>query len=252
MSRELPRTSLTSSRLVRLLTELTESPAAESRQTFAERLSQWLQLNDAIALSGIVNARLTPAAAPDTAPQALAELQASLARLRQRQAEAQNPEGVFKPGQGRVKLPTLAAGTVSEGESPFAFFHRYYLAQQRSMEAAIAPLRQQTRESVMRHAPALRQVAALDALLEKTLAERERQLLAAIPRLLEKRFTQLCQPPAADPAAAATATDTAAAEAALAAFIREMQQVLLAELEVRLEPVQGLIDAFGNEVKQTP
>ena len=33
-------------------------------------------------------------------------------------------------------------------------------------------------------------------------------------------------------------------------FGKEMQEVLLAELEVRLQPVVGLIEAFSNEVKK--
>ena len=35
-------------------------------------------------------------------------------------------------------------------------------------------------------------------------------------------------------------------------FGKEMQEVLLAELEVRLQPVVGLIEAFSNEVKKHP
>jgi hypothetical protein len=38
----------------------------------------------------------------------------------------------------------------------------------------------------------------------------------------------------------------------LDAFGKELQEVLLAELEVRMQPVVGLIEAFSNEVKKCP
>ncbi|HET7775006.1 MAG TPA: DUF3348 domain-containing protein [Azospira sp.] len=250
MKKDLPRASLTSSRLIRLLTELTGREGPESRQTFAERLGQWMQLNDAIALSGIVNAKVggTPTPAAE-AMEALAASRAAFARVRTALAETMDTAGVCKPGRGRVKLQALPTGKVLPEESPFAFLHRYYLAQQRSMEAAIAPLRAQTREAVTRHAPALRQVAALDGVLEKSLGERERQSLATIPLLLEKRFQQLCQTREA-PDDSADGPPPAQPEPWLQAFCQEMQSVLLAELEIRLEPVAGLIEAFGNEVSQ--
>jgi len=253
MKKDLPRSSFTSSQLVRLLAELTQREGPDSKQTFAERLSQWMQLNDAIALSGIVNARLAPPPAikADTAVPALMALRQELARVRGNLAAAMNPAGVCKPGQGRVKLAPLPGGKTMEAESPFAFLHRYYQAQQRNMEAAIGQLRSHTREIVVRHAPALRQIAALDGALEKSLGEKERQSLAAIPPLLEKRFEQLRQA-----ASAAAVPETAPADAPprlepwLQTFCQEMQAVLLAELDIRLEPAAGLIEAFGNEVTQ--
>jgi hypothetical protein len=115
------------------------------------------------------------------------------------------------------------------------------------MEAAIGQLRSHTRETVVRHAPALRQIAALDGALERSLGEKERQSLAAIPPLLEKRFEQLRQ---AASAAAAPADAPPRLEPWLQTFCQEMQAVLLAELDIRLEPAAGLIEAFGNEVTQ--
>jgi hypothetical protein len=59
------RTRYTSSALGRQLTRLTGAQAPESRQPFAEALSQWLGWTDAISLSAALN---TAPAAGKTAP----------------------------------------------------------------------------------------------------------------------------------------------------------------------------------------
>ena len=100
--------------------------------------------------------------------------------------------------------------------------------------------------------PALRQLAALDAALDKALCERESKLLSTVPLLLRKRFEHLLK------AHQQTLLDTGHADkpdtwmkqgAWLARFCHELQTVLLAELDVRLQPTVGLIEALHNEKK---
>lgn len=90
-------------------------------------------------------------------------------------------------------------------------------------------------------------MVALDAAFEGILVEREARLLSTIPSLMEKRFNQLrkahlqTQP-----------TDDAPdlwmkPGAWMARFCAELQTVLLAELDLRLQPAVGLLEALHNE-----
>jgi hypothetical protein len=83
---------------------------------------------------------------------------------------------------------------------------------------------------------------------------RERNLLANIPILLARRFTQRYQehqatlaPGSIDDPAAWTSPGSW-----LEAFCHDTQAMLLAELDLRLKPASGLIAALGQELKTTP
>ena len=100
---------------------------------------------------------------------------------------------------------------------------------------------------------ALKQLAALDEALDRILYVRERQLLSTVPLLLEGRFEQLLkahpQPPVGTRQADAPALRRQPGEG-LVDFHKEMQGVLLAELELRLQPTAGLIEALRNEASK--
>jgi hypothetical protein len=117
------------------------------------------------------------------------------------------------------------------------------------MSAAIGALRVNARQALAEMSPAHRQLAELDATFEKALAARERNLLATIPMLLARRFAQRYQDHR-DTLADAANDDPAGwaqPDGWLEGFCRDVQAVLLAELELRLKPVAGLIAALGLE-----
>jgi hypothetical protein len=117
-------------------------------------------------------------------------------------------------------------------EVSYAPFHQRHLDLQRQMEQMITALRDHVRQTLCRVSPRLRQLAVLDAAFEQVLAPREQKLLPGASTLLKRRFEQL-----------------RAAHDGLEAFRREWREALLAELDVRLEPVAGLVDAWSNESK---
>jgi hypothetical protein len=252
MAHGLPRTRFNTSRLVRVLAELAVTDVPESKQSSAERLGQWLDFPDALSLFSALNAGTADAsegrsAAPS--PES-ATLRKALARMRGALVESMTTEGEPKPGKARIELPTPAPHAPAEGAADFAPYHRYYLARQREMSASIGPLRATVRVALSRHSPALKRLAALDAVLDHALTARERDLLATVPVLLARRFEQLY-----------TAHQAALAEAQraeapvrwmqpggwLATFCRDMQALLLAELDLRLQPIAGLIAALDHE-----
>ena len=82
-------------------------------------------------------------------------------------------------------------------------------------------------------------LAEVDAVMEMALSPREQKLLAAVPALLGDHFDRLRR------AAQASERGTAASqENWLDTFRSDMRSVLLAELDVRFQPVEGLLAAL--------
>lgn len=248
MARGSPRTSFDSSRLIRALSDLVSTDAAPPRQSFADRLGQWLDFADAIALFSALNGSTDAAGGPATAEHPA--LRDEFARVRGALLDSINTDGVLTPGKARIRLPAPAWHASTPGAADYLPYHRYYLAHQRDMGAAIAPLRASVRAGLAQRAPALRQLAALDGVLDQALAPRERSLLATVPQLLGRHFEQLHQ---AHRSALPTPDDPARwlqPGAWLHTFCQDMRVVLRAELELRLQPVAGLMDALNEVTKQ--
>lgn len=235
------RTALHSSRLVRLLAGLVVAdpadpveravPAQPASPAIAQQLGQWLDWTDAIPLSAVLAgpAAAAGAAAPGAAEAVARPVRAALARVRADLTRAITSEAVFAPARPAAAAPEAAAPAEADA---FAPYRRACQGLQRSMAARIAPLRQQVRAALAQASPALARLAALDAVMDEWLAVRERSLLAGVPTLLERRCERLRQRWPQDwPARLGP----------------EVQDVLLAELDVRLQPVEGLIEALGQE-----
>lgn len=214
-------TGFTGPALVRWLARLSEIDVPESRQVFADRFGQWLGWADAISLSGAMAAQAAPAAAGRAT------------------AAPGHPE---EDDRDRVRA-TLAKGIAdnevfaSAGPDPQAGFlpyRRAYFNRQQQMDHAIGPLRSRLRSALASRSPALARLASVDAVMEQVLGARERSLLSTVPVLLERHFERLRH----------AAPDEAAPGDWRVPFAQDMQAVLLAELEHRLQPCEGLLDAL--------
>lgn len=256
MTRTLPRTNLHSSRLIRVLTDLTLVNAIEPGKGFAEDLSLWVDFNHAIALRTLHNASATNAVGPVAAvsrPKTArgAALGDEFTRLRGVWVSAMEARGAASVARTHMEQHPNQAGEPPDVAMAFAPYRRYYAAQQRDMALNIRALRTQVRAVLAKASPALKTLADLDAAFDGVLRDREAKLLATVPPLLERRFAQLLnghQQLLMD----AQLDDNPAAwmkpGAWLARFCHELQAVLLAELDVRLQPTLGLIEAFENEI----
>lgn len=215
------RTPLPGPAFIRLLARLTDVEVPPSPHSLPERLSQWLDWNRAVALSRALDASPASPVAATSDPQAEA---AEAARLRGALTRA------------IVDMPELSA-TCADIEDPrpappdYALFHKRYLARQQAMLAATGMLRGRLREQLATRSPALARLAEIDAVMELTLGPREHTLLAAVPTLLGEHFQRLRQ---AAPAG----------NAWLDLFGHDMQQLLLAELDVRFHPIDALLAAL--------
>lgn len=242
MTQAVPRTRFNSAELVRLLAELAVAEVADPKQDFAARLGEWLDLKDALAVYSALHS-VPPAQASQSMP--AATLSAEVARTRAALAAAIRAEPAQAAGSA-LALPTPLPHDTPETAADFAPFQRYYQSHQRAMAASIGPLRAALRSALGRQSNALRQLAALDAAMEQALAAREAGLLGTVPVLLGRRFARVLE-------AHQRTRDSAQADDParwmdpgnwLARFCAEMQRVLLAELELRLMPVAGLLAAL--------
>ena len=250
MTQGASRTTFGSSRLVRVLAELTVDEVADSKQSFAERLGQWLDIADALSLYSALNAGV-PQGRTVTQPPTDNTLRGELARVRAALATPITTDGMQSQGRPGLELPAPEPGATIDSATDFAPYHRYYIARQRDIATAVAPLRAAARKALAGRSPRLRRLAELDALMEEALAPRERNLLATIPALLGKRFEALLAAHRATLAQAPAQDDPRQwmqPDGWLALFRKDLRAVLLAELALRLQPVEGLIAALDNEV----
>ncbi|HEY1608445.1 MAG TPA: DUF3348 family protein, partial [Paraburkholderia sp.] len=133
----------------------------------------------------------------------------------------------------------------------YADFRQRYQSMQQTMENDIGELRQRLRVMLAAATPGMARLATVDAVMERSLGGRERSLLASVPGLLGVHFGRLRdahRDAQRDAQAAAEANADAPAappsRAWLRTFLDDMHSVLLAELEVRFQPVEGLLAAL--------
>lgn len=196
----------------------------------AERLGQWLHVAEAIELH---SARGTMAAA------------AASARGRSSRVAATDLRAPLRQELERVRGVLIRSITTrdpshrpdpSDPDTEFALFQQRLNDQQRRMEMSVDALRQHVRQQLAGASPGCRQLAAMDALMDQLFAGREQRLLAGLPAFLKARFSALRQE-----AAVAGASEQ---PYWLNAFADDFEQALLAELELRLLPVVGLIESL--------
>jgi len=254
MTRVLPRTNFHSSELIRCLSDLALVDAVDPGNAFAEKLGLWIHFTDAITLSAVHNDSIasTPKIQPEAQVVARAVAGAEFERIRTLLVNSITKSCSPNSGKTHIKLPEPIFDLPMDIAAAFVPYRRFYEAHQRDMELSIQPLRINVREAVAKASSRLKKLADLDATLEKILRERESKLLSKVPVLLGKRFQQLFkehQQKLVD----IQQTDNPAcwmqAGGWLARFCKDMQMLLLAELELRLQPAMGLIEAFTQDTQ---
>lgn len=257
--------------LIRLLAHLTEAQAPESAPSLSGQLSQWLGWTDAIALSSALNGN-PPAVPTAGARAAVSDEAADSARVRAMLVDAIRDDRASARGRRSPVRPLPAEAL--DASADFAIYRQRYQTLQQRMETAVGDLRGRLRAALARR-PGQGRLAMLDAVMERVMGAREQALLANVPAVLEAHYQRLRQGEETALAQAASAntdtTDTAdttdhSAEAAATTarpepagvaaavtpgawrrvFRRDMEDLLLAELDLRFQPVEGLVAALGG------
>ncbi|MEP6503425.1 MAG: DUF3348 domain-containing protein [Betaproteobacteria bacterium] len=240
------RTPPSSSAFTRLLCALNDVHAPASNDAFAQRLSHWFGWTDAISLSAALDSpapHVPPAFESAQAPASaeereLARVKAMLAKTIAAAASSGEP--------ARVQRPTPRALAAPDAPLEFTPYRHAYATTQQAIDISLAPLRRRLRAALTGASPDLARLASLDTVMEQVLGARERALLATVPQWLERRFERLRH----EHDAADADEDTAATPRKrgpppwLATFHQDMRALLLAELDLRLQPVEGLVAAL--------
>jgi hypothetical protein len=243
MSR-VPRTNFHSSELVRCLNDLELLAPTDAETAFAQKLALWIHFTDAIPLSAIHTGNLPDAQVPRSGA-AADKLAAEF-----NQAKAMLAKGIVAafaatPGHTVGGLPAWPVKPPASANAVWLPYRRFYEAQQRELDSRIQPLRARLRAVLANASPRLKKLAELDAMFDKILRGRELELLPRVPLLLKGRFEALFRQHHA------STQDTAGpGQVWLAGFFREMQMLLMAEIDLRLQPALGLLEAFKKENTQ--
>ncbi|MEX1167680.1 MAG: DUF3348 family protein [Hydrogenophaga sp.] len=228
--------------------------AAPAGQDFAERLGAWLSVADAITLRTALQtqpvARSTQATnlgqgfAPDALLEALQRVRATLTQsLTTVEAALPQRNRADHSAHGATAAPPVPLDPVAE----LAMLNQRYGEQQRRMEMSIDALRAHARQVLSQASPGLARLAALDAVMEQMLGEREQHALSTVPAFLKKRFEQLRREAAAEAETLLGETPNPSQQLTwLAQLATEFQQALLAELDLRLLPIAGMAEALQS------
>ena len=220
------------------------------------RLGDWLDFRQAINLHGVLTpeAPLEPVAqTPRTAILSPDALTRHVDKVRSQLVQSIWQGGPTGSGLMRIDMPPAELDEPLEPKTAYEPYRRFYAAHQRQMESVIRTLRAQVRNQLSKGSSALQQLATLDAAFENILSEREAVLLGKVSKLLEKRFAQALKQHLKIEAESAT---TEAAKEQPRAWLMPLRQslrtALLAELDTRMQPTLGLLEAFNAENNSKP
>jgi hypothetical protein len=218
---------------IRLLARLTDAGIHHPSQSLSDRLSHWIDWPHAVALSSALDSK--PAAASIDEQGLDGVGRDECARVRSSLTTAIVGDQAFSTSWRRESKQTT--GEEPGDEAPdYAFFRQRYLAMQQAMETNVGHLRGRLREMLGLRTADMTRLAAVDAVMERVLGRRERTLLSTAPVLLGAHFERLRQ--------SALESPTAAPGPWLETFRKDMRSVLLAELDVRMHPAEGLLAAL--------
>lgn len=231
-----------SSRLVRFLAELLDTDVELPHQRFIERLGLSFDLADSIKISAVHDQRLQATGTPPVAGKqaVIDEFQHVRASIVSSALQS------FAPGEGgsRTRFPRVRAQMTLEEAMAVEPYLAFYVAQQRNIDFRIRDLHASTRDALTGLSPQLARLAALDAVLADPLSAPARRSFAAVPRLLRQRYAKSQEDHNANKADPSTVRERW--EQSLEQFRIEMQGLLLAEIETRLLPTLGLIEALDD------
>ncbi|MEZ5705931.1 MAG: DUF3348 family protein [Burkholderiaceae bacterium] len=235
---------------------------ASAGQDFAERLGAWLSVADSIALRAALQATPTQPQARRTVQKStqsaqgahaegLPDLLEEVRRVRATLAKSITTPEPSQPRRGPAdhspQAAMVAPAVPLDPAAEFAMLHQRYGEQQRRMEMSIDALRAHARDVLSQASPELARLAALDAMLDQMLGGREQHLLSTVPAFLKKRFEALRRQAAADAQTLFGHSPEASGPPGwLVELGAEFEQALLAELDLRLQPLTGLAEALAN------
>lgn len=256
--------SITSSRLQRVLLEMAVVDGGLSHCQFADKLGELISLSDAIVLAeslrGLKKKPFTRQESTEEPHDVFMHARGTMLRFIVDSFVMEGQEGASQSTSSLI-LPRPNRDTLADPEAGFVAYQRFYSLHQSEMDHKVVTLRRQLQLIMTGCSPNLAQLATLDGTMAETMAEFSRRVFAGIPHVLAKRFygLNLAYRQAGENPSEIEATSVSGQDdidrwlqkgAWLDRFIREMQALLLAELELRLMPIIGLVEALEMEVEK--
>lgn len=217
------------SRLLQLATAATGRVDDDSLPCVAERLGRLFGLGNTINLDAALAFRGSQTATAQSA--VIEQLSKELGTTRRALIQRIHRYGdEIEPGDPAAFEPYLDA----------------WLTLQRKVAATTRQLRDRVRKSMKGQSQSLARLAELDSVFDHTMAAYTSQCFSHTSRVLEQRFQDFRSSSEPLQKPGSRTGDW------LHRYCAEAQTLLLAELDVRLEPVLGLLEACHNEVSDSP
>lgn len=245
--------ALHSSRLIRLLTELAVSEVEPSTRRFGDRFGQLFALSDSISLSQM-HSELASTEFESRNVDIHALSQEGLA-IQKKLVESISQRFVAETDKAsaRNRFPALREGANAEQITTYSSYLAFYANLQREMDREIQHLLSVVRDGASGLSPELAKLVVIDTELGTTLASHSRKLLGQVPRLLERRFDYLRQHhhQSLFDEAQDDCQSWIKPGGWLDTFRLDMHQTALAELDLRLQPAIGLLEAIQQHEQDT-
>ena len=245
------------SRLVSLLTELSDTKLNSADYNLAERMGNLMGLSGSINLAHAL--RQTPTgqdhrgSVSENLQELVLEARAAMILKISRSFDHKDNESKNKEAnitQSSNRVPTANVAIKPEALISYEPYKRFYTTYQVEIGVEAQRLRAMVRGDISNVSVTLGRLAELDNTLEHSLAVHNRKLFEVTPRLLEKRFYFLLKSyQQADNSS--ELSDWLKPGAWLTLFYRDLRELLLAEFDVRLQPVFGLLEAVNEQNKIT-
>lgn len=233
------------SRLIQRMQRLHLTKRPVSAYNVAEKLGGLIDLSLSVSLANTLGNLQRIQAGQGGEPHYL--LRQSL--LREREHWVENLLRDCDPSQANkiIPLPKFGQDTdysAAENTQPFA---RFYALQQSEMEHHIAIFQRQVRATLANTSAELAQLATLDHALFDIMAKQTRKAFGIVPNLVARHAAWHYQHrPLSEQ------HDSPSHPKWFLLFLHDMREILLAELDIRLQPVIGLIEARESKIGLTP
>jgi hypothetical protein len=250
-----------STRLVRLLSNLSNSDIKITQTHFADRFGQMFHFSSAITLSRALENASGKGFKPSGMPgndirNAFLSVQTDLVRFiasgfvaSSRRLDGQLPtaESLYAHCELTGGFSAKHKGKSRKHATVYEPYRKFYISRQNDLDIKIQYLRSEIRDTISGLSPELAHLARIDKALSDSISEASLKIFAVVPKLLEKRFYHLFDIHRLEFSENFEVTDFELwmkPGGWISTFCIEIRELLLAELEVRLQPVVGMIDSI--------
>ncbi|WP_339673734.1 DUF3348 family protein [Dasania marina] len=232
------------SRLSHHLAELGFNSQVPSHKNFAERVGQLIGLPGSLALSALPLKPVTNSSNPSS--EKTQAIQANF--LQQHNELIQFIGKCFDNSETRrrFRLPEVDTDSFLDSKSTQVLYQRFYIAMQTELASKAYSLHSLVRDAATDCSPALKQLCTLDKAMQEILSGQLRKAYSQIPAVVAQRYQHWQQ----QFSAVNSDEQNDAISTAIEQFCQELRQLLLTELDARLQTTYGLIEALNQQALQ--